>query len=114
LRNIDRPLVIYDGDCGFCRWRVARWRRVTGEQVDYAPSREVADRFPDIPRESFDAAVYLLEPDGGTYRGAEAVLRALAHGGRARWLLGAYRAVPGFAPVAEAIYRFVARHRPRH
>ena len=107
---MQRPLLVYDGDCGFCRRWIDRWRHVTGDRVDYAPSQEVAERFPEIPRERFDEAVYLMEPGGGATRGAEAVFRALCHGGHPR-ALQAYRAVPGAAAIAERIYRFVARHR---
>ena len=32
-----RPLLLYDGDCGFCRLWVSRWRGITGEHVDYEP-----------------------------------------------------------------------------
>ena len=47
----DRPLGIFDGDCGFCRAWIARWRAETGDRVDYAPSQEVAARFPEVPAE---------------------------------------------------------------
>jgi hypothetical protein len=29
----DRPLFIFDGDCGFCRMWVEYWRRLTGDRV---------------------------------------------------------------------------------
>jgi len=106
-----KPLLIYDGDCGFCRRSVARWRTVTGEHVDYAPSQEAADRFPQVSREQFGQSVVLVEPDGGICFGARAVFRALASvpGRGLGWW--AYRRVPGFAPASEAAYRFVAAHR---
>ena len=110
MRDLSRPLLVYDGNCNFCRRWIDRWRHLTGDRVDYAPSQEVAPRFPEIPRERFDAAVYLLEPDGTVSRGAEAVFRALDHGGHRR-PLWAYRSIPGLAPVAERLYRFVAGHR---
>ena len=52
-----------------------------------------------------------IETDGRVYGGAEAVFRSLAYGpcgGVFSWL---YRRVPGFAPVAEWVYQFVARRR---
>ena len=70
-----RPLMIYDGDCGFCREWIARWRRLTGGRVDYATAREAAARFAEIPREEFDRAVQLVEPDGRVSSGAEAAFR---------------------------------------
>ena len=29
-----RPLMIFDGDCEFCRAWIARWRQYTGTAVD--------------------------------------------------------------------------------
>lgn len=105
-----RPLLVYDADCGFCRRWIARWQGYTGDAVDYEPFQSAAARFPQIPREDFAGAVHLIDPDGSVSRGAEAVFRALAHGGR-RWPLALYRHVPLFAPASEAIYSVIARHR---
>ena len=106
-----RPHFVYDGDCGFCRGWVERWRRRTGDRVVYAPFQEVADRFPSIALDAFRARVHLIEPDGRVSRGAEAVFRALSHAPHGGWLLFVYRRVPGFAAVAEAVYGWVAGHR---
>jgi len=105
-----KPLLIYDGDCGFCRTWIARWKRVTGDAVDYEPSHRAAPRFPEVPRERFAAAVQLVEPDGTWTQGAEAVFRSLAAGRGGGWLW-AYDHVPGFAPASELLYRLVARQR---
>jgi predicted DCC family thiol-disulfide oxidoreductase YuxK len=105
------PLFVYDGDCGFCRGWVERWRQRTGDRVVYAPFQEVADRFPAIPLDNFRARVHLIEPDGRVSGGAEAVFRLLSQAPRGGWFLSAYRRVPGFAAVAEAVYRGVAGHR---
>jgi predicted DCC family thiol-disulfide oxidoreductase YuxK len=107
-----KPLLVYDGDCGFCLEWIARWRVATGDRVDYAPYQEFAARFPEIPRERFAQAVQLHEPDGRWSSGAEAVLRALSYARGRGWLLWLYRRMPGFAPVSELAYRFVAGHRP--
>jgi predicted DCC family thiol-disulfide oxidoreductase YuxK len=110
--SLPRPLLIWDGECSFCRAWIARWRRSTGDRVDYAPYQEVADRFPEIPRERFRDAVQLIEPDGTRTSGAEAVLRTLAHAPGKGWVLALYRSVPGFAAISNAGYRLIARHRP--
>ncbi|MFQ5719428.1 MAG: lipase maturation factor family protein [Acidobacteriota bacterium] len=105
------PVLIFDGDCGFCRLWVERWRSMTGSRVLYVPYQEDAWRLPEVPVARFAESVHLLEPDGKFYRGAEAVLRCLTGTIGGRLLLGAYRLVPGFRPLAELAYRFVARHR---
>ncbi len=107
-----KPLFVYDGDCGFCRRWVARWRGVTRDRIEYAPYQEVSARLPDIGVEAFAQAVHLVEPDGRHSRGAEAVFRALAYApGHSAWL-GLYERLPGFAALSEWAYAVIARHRP--
>ncbi len=107
-----KPLLLYDGECRFCRAWIARWRHVIGERIDYAPYQEAAERLPEIPREEFARAVHLVEPGGRHSRGAEAVFRSLAYAPGHGWALWLYRFLPGAAPLSEACYAWVARHRP--
>lgn len=106
-----RPLLVFDGDCGFCRQWVRRWSRITGDRVEYRPSREDAARFPEIGPERFKAKVWLIEPDGCAIGGAHAVLRLYSLVGEKRGLLWLYENLPALAAMAEAAYDFVARHR---
>jgi predicted DCC family thiol-disulfide oxidoreductase YuxK len=107
------PVLIYDGDCGFCRHWIQRFQRITGPRVDYLSRLDptCATRFPHIPPTDLEEAVHLVEPGGRTCRGAEAVIRALATTPGARWTAWAYAHLPGLAPVAERVYAWVARHR---
>ena len=105
-----RPLLVFDGDCGFCRLWIERWRRATGDKVDYEPYQTAAARRKEIPRESFAEAIHFFER-GRTSRAAEAALRALSYAPGFAWLPRVY-AVPGVAAVSEAVYRFVAARRP--
>jgi predicted DCC family thiol-disulfide oxidoreductase YuxK len=108
-----RPRLIFDGDCGFCRRQAARWRRATGDAVDYLPFQDetVAKQHPEIPREEFERSIHLIFPDGSVCSGAEAVFRSLAAGGVHRRLLWCYRKVPFFAGLADLIYKQVAARR---
>ncbi len=102
-----KPLLVYDNDCGFCRYWIAQWQHVTGDRVDYAAYQEVAPQFPEIPLSAFQTSVQLILENGTVFSGAEAVLRALNN----RVLLWSYAQLPGFAKISEAVYRFVAKHR---
>ncbi len=75
-----KPLLVYDGDCHFCRLWVGRGQQITGPSVDYLPSQhpEIRRRFPEIPPQNYDRAVQLIDVDGSVYSGAEAVFRTLA------------------------------------
>ena len=103
-----KPLLIYDNACDFCRYWIAQWQHVTGDRIDYAPSQEVATQFPEIPLSAFENSVQLILQNGTVLSGAEAVLRALNNAS----FLWCYYRLPGFASLAEAIYNFIAQHRP--
>jgi predicted DCC family thiol-disulfide oxidoreductase YuxK len=105
------PLLIYDGDCGFCIYWARYWQRLTGQRVTYAPYQEVAAQYPKIPLAAFQRAVQYIAPDGKIASGAEAAFLALSHAsGKGLWLT-LYRHLPGFAAIAERLYAFVASHR---
>src|ERR1700691_3698935 len=107
----DQPLLIYDGDCGFCIYWVRYWQRLTGDRVTYAPYQQVAAQFPEIPRAAFQRAVQYVAPDGKIASGAEAALLTLSHASGKGFWLTLYRRLPAFAAIAERMYAFVAAHR---
>ena len=106
-----RPLLLFDGDCGFCRFWVARWEATTRGRVDFAPAQQKASRFPQVTEEAWKHSVQLVTPEGVVYGGAEAVFCTLAFAPERRWMLAVYRRLPGARPVSEAAYRVVEDHR---
>lgn len=112
MTSLSKPLLVYDGDCSFCRKWIERWKKITRDRIDYAPYQEVAGEFPNVPREEFEKAVQLFDTDGKRYSAAEAVFRTLALRSFF-WKVGLwkYKHIPGFAPVSEWVYRLIARHR---
>jgi predicted DCC family thiol-disulfide oxidoreductase YuxK len=106
-----KPLLLFDGNCHFCRRWIERWREMTGAAVEYAPFQEAAERFPEIPRESFEEAVHFIATDGRVSRGAAAVFRSLGQSRGRRWMVWCYEHVPALALVTETAYRFVAANR---
>ncbi len=107
-----RPMLIYEGGCGFCEYTVRYWQRLTGNAVEYRPYQEVADRFPDLNLADFKHSIRYMATDGAILAGAHAAYATLAHvRGRGFWL-SLYRSLPWFAGLAEVAYQFVAHHRP--
>jgi len=104
--------MIFDGECGFCRFWIDRWRRKSGERIEYVASQqpEVRKRFPEIPQSAYDTSVQYVETDGIFYHGAEAVLRSRAVFNKT-WLLWIYYHAPGARFIFESLYSFVASHR---
>jgi predicted DCC family thiol-disulfide oxidoreductase YuxK len=105
------PWVVYDGQCGFCKLWIRRWRRRLGDQVFFAPFQEAAALYPELPLARFERALQRIEPDGTVTEGAEAVFRTLAQQPLGQALAWLYRNVPGAAWSTELAYRWVANHR---
>jgi predicted DCC family thiol-disulfide oxidoreductase YuxK len=105
------PLLIWDGQCHFCRLWIGRWCVITRGTGDEATFQEAAHRFPEIPREQFDRSVVYIDTQGRVFCAAEAVYRSLECRPSRRWLAWSYDRVPGFAALSELIYKFIARHR---
>lgn len=109
-----KPLLIYDGDCNFCKFWILRWQRATASRIDFLPSQDpdVKRRFPEIPPEAFDESVQFIETNGTVYHGAEAAFRSLTHTRFWAWTFLVYEHVPGARPITEWSYHFVSKHRP--
>ena len=112
-RPPEKPTLIFDGDCNFCRRWILTWQSATGDKVDYFPAQEpeIARRYPEISPEACQTSVQLIAKDGQVYVQAEAVFRALAESPGRRWLLDLYQSFPLFAGASDRVYRFVASHR---
>src|SRR5438093_8370984 len=106
-----KPLMIWDGECLFCKMWIERWREITAGKIDYATYQQAADQFPEIPVDQFKRAMAFIEPDGKTFFAAEAVYRSLRYRSSRKWLEWSYNHVPGFAAISESAYKFIARHR---
>jgi len=107
----DRPLVVWDGDCTFCRRWMKRFHALAGNRLDFAPLQEAAEHFPTIPRADFERAIHLITPDGASVSGAEAMFGVMDRLGLRRWPVRLYRHVPPFRGLSEAVYRWIAGHR---
>ena len=112
---LSRPVLLYDGGCGFCRaWvdRLRRWDRRGA--LDYVPSeaRHGLPGLPNLSDDALDRAMHLVTPDGRVYAGGRAVgpLLRLLPGGA--WLAPLLR-IPGVQPLVDAGYRWVAARRHR-
>jgi predicted DCC family thiol-disulfide oxidoreductase YuxK len=106
-----KPLLIWDGECHFCKRWIERWREITAGKVDYATYQEAAARFPEVPIDQFQRSVVFIEPDGEAFVAAEAVYHSLRYRSSRKWLAWSYDHVPGFAGISETAYKFIARHR---
>ncbi len=107
----DIPIMLFDGDCGFCRRWIEKWRKATAPRVAYEPYQKELMNYPQLSEAQCREAVQLIMPDGTVLSGAKAVLKALQIGGKDEGLFWSYEHVPLFAPAAEWCYRLVAHNR---
>jgi predicted DCC family thiol-disulfide oxidoreductase YuxK len=106
-----RATVLYDSDCGFCRWSLAkllRWDRHNFLRPVALQDPEAASLLPGMSEEERLASWHLVDPSGEVHSAGAAL----------PWLL---RLLPGGAPLAvlaaraprlrDRGYRWVAEHR---
>lgn len=106
------PILVYDGDCGFCQWSLAKGRRFLPRMP-----RTEALQLADLPAYGLTlgrarAAVQFVRPDGRLSSGAAAVADVLLLQPRFGFrLLGALLTIPPVSWLAALLYRWVAAHR---
>jgi predicted DCC family thiol-disulfide oxidoreductase YuxK len=105
--------LLYDGDCEFCRRQVRLLERWDAERsIEAVPLQEAELGRYGISRPAAEEAMHLIAPSGRMWRGAEAVREILRLLPRARALAPLFR-LPGVTPLAERVYRWVAKRRHR-
>lgn len=108
----DRPTLIYDGECGFCRQAVELVRRWDREHrlaaLPFQDQARVAGF--GLPLPALAAAMHLVLPDGTVFAGADAAPQILRLLPGKRWLAVPFR-VPGVLPVARWLYARIAARR---
>jgi predicted DCC family thiol-disulfide oxidoreductase YuxK len=112
---VARPVVVYDGECPFCRKQIARIRcRDTSEQFEYVPRQNptLIDRFPALGKSDFNTGMRLVLPCGQIHVGADAVYEIARRLPFWRWVAWLYR-VPILGTVSRATYGWIAANRQR-
>lgn len=105
------PLLLYDGDCGFCTVAAHWLLRRTHPSAAVVAWQTVPIQQWDLTAEQCDSAVQFVTADHQVLSGAPAVA-ALLRSGRGVWpVAGKVMTWPLVAHLAAAVYVQVARHR---
>jgi predicted DCC family thiol-disulfide oxidoreductase YuxK len=114
---VERLTVLYDDDCGFCRWSVGQLRPLDRHRrFEFVPLQHATDH-PDRPElaelartRDLSAVIHVVRPDGAARGGGGAMLEILdaLPGG---WLLRPWALLPGVERVVDFGYRLVADRR---
>ncbi|WP_411075718.1 thiol-disulfide oxidoreductase DCC family protein [Streptomyces sp. cmx-4-7] len=108
-----RPVLVYDGDCGFCTTAARFTERRVRPRCDVVPWQFADLGALGVTRERAAYEVLWVTPAGAVDGGARAVAKALVSA-RGTWaLLGRTLLLPGVRWIARRVYRFVATHRHR-
>ena len=109
-----KPLLVFDGECEFCRRLASKWYEKSGEQIDFAPYKEIADNIQQISIEEFKNEIKLIYPEGRVYGGAAAAFKVIEHSKSPLRALGwFYNHTRAFDPIWEWVYKIVARNRDK-
>jgi predicted DCC family thiol-disulfide oxidoreductase YuxK len=105
------PILLYDSDCGFCRWslgQVLAWDRRARIRPVSLQSKQAEELLAGMPEEQRFASWHLVDADGELHSAGAGIapLLGLLRGGRP--LAAIAVRLPG---VMERGYRFVAGHR---
>lgn len=107
-----RPLLIFDGDCGFCTTSARAGQRWLG--LDHVEPWQFLDlEALGVTQAQCEEAVQWVGADGSVASAHEAAIAALRHAGGAWSVLGRVMAIPGVRWLAGVVYRAVARNRHR-
>lgn len=112
-RILARPVLIFDGACGFCTWTVDFIRYRLREPVVLVPWQRIDVRELGLTRDDVERAAWWIDIEGKKHRGHEAVSRALT-ACRPPWrTVGIVLSWPVMRGVSALLYRFISRNR-RH
>ena len=107
-------VVIFDGECNFCRAQVKNLRRLDfgGHRLTYLSLHDprVAERYPDLTREQLMEEMYVVDTQGRRHGGAEAV-KYLSRRLPSLWLTAPILHLPGTAKLWRWGYQQVAKRR---
>lgn len=104
------PILIWDGECKFCKWWKTRWELKTSNQLSFKVYQEVASQFPDIPLKEFKKASRLIDIDGNVYSGPDSAYRSLYLAGDKKWHQW-YSNYKWFQKISDLGYNHIAKNR---
>lgn len=110
---MDRPLLVFDGDCAFCTRSVRFVERRIRRHPEIVAWQSLDLAAHGLTQAECEEAVQWIGADGRRASAEAAVARTLVYGGRGWSVLGRILLWPGVRTVAGVVYRWIARHRHR-
>ncbi|MCP9960162.1 thiol-disulfide oxidoreductase DCC family protein [Streptomyces sudanensis] len=108
-----RPVLVYDGDCGFCSTSVGFAERRIRPRCTVTPWQLADLEELGVTRRRAEHEALWVTPSGEVYGGSRAVARLLLSARGAWPVLGALLTLPLVRRAAHRVYRLVADNRHR-
>lgn len=107
----EKPVMVWDGNCGFCLYWTTKWSKVTLNKVEYLPYQIAKDQFTDIEEFHFTEASRLIDMDGRIYSGPQSAYKTLTFGSKWAFLNQWYEKNKIFSRFSDLLYHLVAKNR---
>ncbi|MFF7177984.1 DCC1-like thiol-disulfide oxidoreductase family protein [Streptomyces sp. NPDC008121] len=108
-----RPVLVYDGDCGFCTASAAAARRLLHPSCEFTAWQSADLALLGVPQERAEYEALWVTPVGAVYGGAQAVAKLLLRAGGGWAVLGAVLSLAPVRWIAHVVYRVIADNRGR-
>ena len=112
---MSKPMVLYDGECGFCTRSVRIGRALDWFNIFVWRSRwepDIQKEFPEVPFDQTLRQMYCIKPDGKILGGFYCVRYLWLHL-PLLWVPALFMYIPGVSFLGVPVYQWVARNRHR-
>ena len=103
--------MVWDGECGFCKYWITRWQNFTKNKVLYEPYQTASLHFEDVEIHHFKEASRLIETDGRIFSGPRSAYRTFTYGSKWAFLDRWYENNSFFSKLSDKLYDQVAKNR---
>jgi predicted DCC family thiol-disulfide oxidoreductase YuxK len=105
---VEKPTLLYDGDCGFCQWSVDQLHKRDPQNIfDYIPAHTYPNLTETLEKQSHREVI--LIQDNKTFGGADGALKLYCK--LKPWTPLQIFRVPPFLWLARGVYRIIANNR---
>lgn len=106
-----KPVLVWDGNCGFCAFWVTHWKKITRGTVDFKPFQDVADQFQDIPLAAFKSASHFITTTGTVHSGPDSAYMSYLMANPSSVWHAWYIKYDWFNSLSDRLYGYIARNR---
>ena len=108
---VNKPVLVYDGDCAFCTFWIQRWQKLAGYRIQFRPFQDMEVDYSEVSEQQFKSSIWFFSTRGNYYSAARALLMTVDHRHFGKTLLWLMNNIPGVNKLFDGIYYFMSHHR---